>query len=288
MAEIRKSPTVRRRRLSAELRRLLVSSGLTAIQVDERLGWTGGKFAKMARGQWVRPNPRDIADLLDLFAVEDQHQREEMLRWAREGRERGWWHPYREMISERYTTYIGLEAEAASVLNFELGMMPGLAQTSEYARALLLGGPGELSGDEINQRIEIRRERQKLLTQEHDPLRLWAVLDEAVLRRPIGGSEVMRAQLDHLVELAELPKVTVQVIPYSVGSHPGVGGPFAILEFPEPLDPDVVYVENIAGELLIEEPRDVAKFKVGFQRLGAVALSPADSLSVIAAAAAEV
>jgi hypothetical protein len=296
MPETRRSPTLRRRRLSTELRRLLEASGLTAVQVDKDLGWTPGKLAKMARGQWLRPNPRDIQDLLDrLLPLETEcsdeervHYREELLRWAREGREKGWWYPYREMISESYTNFIGLEDGAASVLTFELGIMPGLVQTPEYAEALLLGGPSELSSEQIAQRVEIRLERQKLLTRDDDPVRLWAVIDESVLRRPVGGPAVLKAQLAHLTELIKQPKVTVQVVPNGVGAHPGLNGPFTILEFPEPLDHDAVYTENIAGELMVEEQHDVGRFKVAFQRLTATAKSPEDSLELIDAAAAAI
>jgi hypothetical protein len=287
MSDGRKSPTLRRRRLSAELRRLREHSGLTAIEVDRRFGWTGGKFAKMARGQWTRPNLRDIADLLDLFEVTDQHERDELLRWTREARERGWWHPYREMISESYTTYIGLEAEAASVLDWELGVMPGLLQTPEYARNLLRIGASELSADAIEQRVKIRLERQKLLTRRTDPLRLVAVLDEGVLHRIIGGRDVLRAQLEYILELASagtLPRLTVQILPFDARevTSAGAQGGFSILEFPEVMDPDAVYVENVAGELLIEDGRDVAAFKIAFQKLGGAALAPADSLDLIA------
>lgn len=296
MSETRRSPTLRRRRLSAELRRLLERSGLTAVQVDRQLGWTPGKLAKALRGQWSRPNLRDIADLLDLFIPlegecsdeERLHYREELLRWAREGRERGWWHPYREMISVLYTTYIGLEAEAASVLTFELGIIPGLLQTRDYAESLIHDGPAEFGAAEIEKRLEIRLERQKLITREDDPLRLWAIIDESALRRPIGGPEVFRAQLLHLLELAENPKVTIQIVPFNVGGHAGLNGPFSILEFHGPWDPDAIYQENIAGELLSDEEHDVGRFKVAFQRLSATALRPEASLELIAADAAEI
>lgn len=281
MPERRPSPTLRRRRLSAELRSLLEGSRYTAIQVDDQLDWTRGKLARMLRGVWQRPNLRDIKDLLDLFEVANERKREYLLMLARQGREKGWWHPYREMLSERYTTFIGLEAEAAGVLAFQATMVPGLLQTNDYTRALLKDGPSELNTEEIDRRIEVRAKRQELLTR-RDPLRLWAVLDEAVLHRPFGGREAMQAQLQHLVEFAELPKVTMQVIPFDQGAHPGVGGPFTILEFPEPLDPDAVYSENIAGELLLEDPHDVAKFKRAFQSLQGSALSPGDSIRMIA------
>jgi transcriptional regulator with XRE-family HTH domain len=280
--EPRRSPTLRRRRLSAELRKLRAAAGKTAVEVDRELGWTPGKLAKMERGIWQRPNPRDIRDLLDLYGVEDEAYREDLLKLARQGRERGWWHPYREMLSDSYTTYIGLEAEAASVLTFQIGMIPGLLQTADYARAIMRDGPAELSPKEVDARAEIRASRQLLLTRDDDPLRLVVVLDEAVLHRPIGGQAVMRAQLDQLAELAELPRVTVQIVPFRIGAHPGLGGPFTILEFREPRDPDAVYNENNAGELLLEEPEDVAPFKLALQRLQVVALNPADSLTMIA------
>jgi Domain of unknown function (DUF5753)/Helix-turn-helix domain len=279
--EPRRSPTLRRRRLSAELRTLRADAGLTAVEVDRQLDWTEGKLARMERGVWQRPSPHDIERLLDLYEVTDERHRHHLITLARQGRARGWWHPYREMLSERYSTYIGLEAEAASVLAFEGLMIPGLLQTDDYARALLLGGPSELGQDEIDKRVEIRTARQQLLLREQDPLRLVAVMDEAVLHRLVGGSDIMREQLRRLLELAELPKVTLQVLPYGIGAHPGTGGPFTILEFPEPQDPDAVYVENIAGELLVEDPQDVARFKLAFQRLGGVALNPTDSIAMI-------
>lgn len=279
----RQSPTLRRRRLSALLQNYRGDT-YTAIQVDKALGWTGGKVAKMERGVWSRPNLRDMEDLLNFYGVEDERQREEVLTLARQGRERGWWHPYREMISESYTTYIGLEAEAASVLQFEALMVPGLLQTQEYAYALLRRGPSELDDESIKNRVEIRLERQRALSGS-DPLRLWAIIDEAVLCRPVGDAAVMAEQLRHLIQISQLPKVTIQVAPFAAGAHAGMGGPFTILEFPEPRDPDAVYTETITGELLEEDDGDVARVKVAFQRLTADALSVRASLDLIDARA---
>ncbi|MFC5182890.1 helix-turn-helix domain-containing protein [Actinomadura harenae] len=279
----RQSPTLRRRRLSALLKTYR-GDAFTTVEVDRRLGWTVGKVAKMERGVWSRPNLRDMEDLLNLYAVDDQRQRQEVLTLARQGRERGWWHPYREMISESYTTYIGLEAEAASVLQFEALMVPGLLQTQEYAYALLRRGPSELDDESVKNRVEIRMERQKAL-KASDPLRLWAIVDEAVLWRPVGDATVMAAQLRHMIRLSELPKVTIQVAPFAAGAHAGMGGPFTMLEFPEPQDPDAVYTETITGELLEEDDVDVAKVKVAFQRLTGDALSAQASLDLIDARA---
>jgi len=278
----RRSPTLRRRRLTALLNQARKDAGLSTVDIDARLGWNKGKTARAMRGEWVRPNPRDIRDMLDLLGVTDERRREEMFSLARQGRERGWWHPYREMLSERYTTYIGLEAEAGGVLTFEALRVPGLLQTIDYARALMKDGPAELGDEEIEKRIEVRTERQKPLTASEQPLRLWAIMDESVITHAVGGAAVMRDQLNHLLKMAELPKVTLQIIPLAVGAHPGMNGPFTILEFPEPLDPDAVYTENIGGELLQEEPADVARFKTAFQRLQGSALAPKDTLALIA------
>lgn len=288
MTQPRRSPTLRRRRLSAELRRLRANDGRHAQQIDKELGWTVGKLARMERGDWVRPSVRDIADLINIYEVTDDRQREALLDLARQSRERGWWHPYREMLSEDFTTYIGFEAEASSVLMFQPLMVPGLLQIPDYARAVMRGGPAELGDEEIEERLKIRAERQKLLTAETDPLRLVAVLDEAVLHRLIGGPTVMKAQLEHIRAMAkELPKVTLQVVTFEKGAHPGVGGAFTVMEFPEPEDPDAVYSENIAGELLLEDPEEVSRFKLAFQRLGMMSLNPEDSLAMIAASAAK-
>ena len=277
----RHSPTLRRRRLSAELRRLRSATAMTAAQVDARLGWTEGKLARMERGDWLRPNPRDIEDLLNLYEVADPEQREYLITLARQGRERGWWHPYRE-LSTTYSTFIGLEAEAASVLTFQLIVVPGLRQTADYARAIIGRGSGEISEDEIDRRVEVRTARQELLTRNDDPMRLWAIMDEAALRRPVGSDEVMRAQLEHLLEMARLPKVTLQVIPFAAGAHPGTLGAFALMEFPHPDDPDAAYVETVGGELFVEQVPEVRAYQIAFQRLTAFALSPADTLRFIA------
>lgn len=280
------SPTLRRRRLSAELRALREAADMTSVEATRRLEWSGGRLTKMERGEWVRPNPRDIKDLCDLYEVADQRRRDYLITLAKQGRERGWWHAYRNMLSEEYSTYIGLEAGAASVFIAELAVMPGLLQTEDYARAVIDGGPAEITEEQAQRRIGLRMERQKLVTRDDDPLRVWVVMDEAALRREVGGPEVMRAQLRHICELARLAKVTVQVIPFGVGAHAAVSGAFAILQFPESEDPDAVYVETPAGELFVEVPDEVDRFHVAFRRLHAGALSPSASIDMIAEIAA--
>jgi transcriptional regulator with XRE-family HTH domain len=275
------SPTLRRRRLSAELLQLREASGLTASDAAKRLEWHPSKLTRMERNEWQRPLPRDVEDLLNLYEVTDRAHRDRLITLAREGRQRGWWHPYEAGLSKQYSTYIGLEAEAAAVVNFEALQMPGLLQTPEYAREVIRGGQAEITDKEIDRRVEVRVARQDVLNRD-DPLRFSAVLDEAVLHRRVGSAEVMRAQLRHLLEVAQLPRVTLQVIPYDAGPHPGALGPFAILKFADPADPEAVYVENLAGELFVEEPSEVERFQIAFQRLVAVALSPSDTIATIA------
>lgn len=299
MAEDRRSPTARRRRLSAELEALIRGAGLDAVQVDDALEWTRGKTAKMLRGAWRLPSLRDIRDILDLLKIPaDDPHRDYLLTLARQGRERDWWHDYQSMLSETLTTYLGLETEAETLYTFEQGVFPGLAQTPDYARAVIRNGAVELDDDAIEERVHVRMERQKLLTEGKDPLRLWAILDEAVLRRiPLdevdregrivkSGTEIMREQLQRIRELGALARVTFQVIPFSAGVHAGVSGPFTILEYPETAS-DVAYTENLAGQLMLQKTDDLKKFRTAHEKLKGIALDPRASLEFIAAAAAD-
>lgn len=287
MSEPRRSPTLRRRRLSAEIRALREDAKMTSVDATKRLDWSSGKLTRMERGEWLRPNPRDIEDLCNLYGVTDEAKRDYLMTLAREGKERGWWHAYKDMLSEEYSTYIGLEAGAADIFRHDHVIIPGLLQTEDYARTVILGGPTEISAEQADHRVKIRMERQKLLTRKEDPLRLWAVMDEAALHRQVGGSDVMSAQLGHLLKLSELAKVTLQVIPFSVGAHAGVSGGFSILGFPEKADLDAVYVDTPAGELFVEDPEEVRRFEEARQRLLASARSPGDSIGLIAASAAK-
>jgi len=277
------SPTVRRRRLAFELRRLRERTQWTLEEVAEQLAWSATKVSRIETCR-VGIALKDVGALLDLYQV-DPAKREELIDLARDSRKKGWWQAYSDLSSE-YTTYIGLEAEAASMRSFASVVLPGLLQTEGYARAvirsaLLISSPGE-----IERRVEVRMARQKLLVQE-EPLRLWTVLDEAVIRRPIGGSDVMRSQLKQLLDVADLPNVTVQVLPFAVGSHPGTNGAFEILEFPGLADPDVVFMENFTGSLYIERETDVYRYSLVFDHLRAKALDPDNSRRLITEAIAQ-
>lgn len=276
----RPMPTVRRRMLSFELRKLREAAGLTQTRVTELLEWSQGKLARMEQNKWLRPDPNDIRLLLDTYGVTDEAYREELLTWAREGRIRGWWHPHKKLLGQNYSTYIGLERDADTLLNFEPLIVPGLLQTEAYARAIISGWREEIDAEAIDDRVKIRTQRQEILTRD-DPLRLHAIIDEAVLRRPVGGAEVMRAQMEHLLTIAELPRVTLQVIPFEVGAHPGAAGAFSILQFSD-LVAEAVWTENLAGELYIELADQVETFRRGFRHLTAIALDPGATMRHIA------
>ena len=277
----RQTPTVRLRRLAAELRSLRAASGLTRETVVERTGINAATLYRIEHGR-VRPQTRTLRTLLDLYGA-DQEQQAELLGLLRDARQRGWLHAFQSELPEHYTTYIGFEGEAHSVWNYESLFVPGLLQTEDYARAVIRGGLPNASRDEVERRVEVRMERQTLLHNDN-PLNLWSIVDEAALRRQVGGPEVMQAQFRYLMEISELPHVTFQVIPFDAGAHPGMPGSFVFLQFGEAAIPDVIYVDSMAGELFLEEEADVRRYRLVFEHLRAVAASPESSLSLVTSA----
>lgn len=199
---------------------------------------------------------------------------------AQTATQRGWWHRYAGSIPDKYATYIGFESEASRIWNFEVISVPGLLQTERYTRSILQGGLARLGEDEIQRRVEVRMRRQALLHRDNPPA-LWVVLDEAAIRRQVGGAEIMVQQLEHLVTIASLPHVDIQVIPFAAGAHPGTPGAFVVLGFADPGDREVVYIETMAGDLYPEGDADVRAAVQAFDRLRATALSPDDSASMI-------
>jgi len=272
------NPTLRARRLALELLRRREASGLTREEAARQLEWSTSTIFRIETGR-SRPQPGNVRVLLELYGVSGP-ERDGLIRLAREARQPGWWHSFRDILPNPYEVYIGLEAGAASIRNFEPVVVPGLLQTEEYARQTLRNGPGELDRDDVERLLQVRMERQRVLGREDRP-RLWAVLDEAVIRRVVGGPEVMRDQLRHLIECTEQGKTTLQVVPYRAGAHAGTTGPFVILEFPEPADPEVVYVETLAGDIYLEAPTDVDRYTLAFARLLAAAMHPDDSLRLV-------
>jgi transcriptional regulator with XRE-family HTH domain len=272
------NPTLRGRRLALELLRRREAAGLTREEVARQLEWSTSTLFRIETGR-SRPQPGNVRVLLELYGVTGP-ERDGLIRLSREARQPGWWHSFRDILPNPYEVYIGLEAGAASIRNFEPVVIPGLLQTEEYARQTLRNGPGELDREDVERLVQVRMERQRILGREDRP-RLWAVLDEAVIRRVVGGPEVMREQLRYLIDCAEQGKTTLQVVPFSAGAHAGTTGPFVILEFPEPTDPDVVYVETLAGDIYLEAPTDVDRYTLAFARLLAAALHPDESVRLV-------
>jgi transcriptional regulator with XRE-family HTH domain len=283
------SPTVRRRRLAAELRRLRGSSGKTSDEVGRALGWSKAKVSRyeLARGGL---RPADVARLLDVYAVQGS-QREQLLALAEQARQRGWWEVYSDVLTEGHLEFIGLEAEATSIREWQLSVVPGLLQTERYAREVLSGYHeyATISPLAISRRLETRLIRQQILTRD-EPLELVALLDEAVLRRQRGDRAVMGAQLQRLADVSELPNVTVRVLPLN-RDHRLVVDSFAILQFGKDHEGalhDVVSMEHLINELYVEGDTDTYQFRLAFDHLAEESLSPSGSRELILSIAREV
>jgi transcriptional regulator with XRE-family HTH domain len=269
------SPTVRRRELGALLRRLREERGMSVKQVTEHLMCSPSKVSRIETGQ-RGATLRDVRDLCNFYSVTDEVERERLMRLAREGKEQGWWQPY----DLPYSTYVGLEAEARLIRDYQSSVVPGLLQTADYARAGHEGAMPRLSSDVIDQRVQARLARQALLTQNAPP-KFQTVLDEAVLHRAVGGPRVMSAQLRKILELSALPNVTVQVIPYAVGAHPAVESNFNLLQLAPPA-PGVIFVEGLVGSIYLEREEDLARYDRIFTRLQEISLNPKDTADLIA------
>lgn len=276
--------TLRLRRLGAELVRRREASGLSREEAAERLEVVPSTLYRIEVGQ-ARPQARTLRDLLNLYAVTGE-ERDALLTLSKEAAERGWWQSYDDVLPSDYTTFIGMETEASSIRTFQPSVVPGMLQTEDYARALARGELAETGVEEVERQVEARMARQEHVTKD-DP-QLWAVLDEAVLRRPVGGPGTMAVQLRQMATAsAKLPRVTVQVIPFAAGPHPGLPGSFVIFGFPEPIDPDVVYLEGQTGGVYLEEPDEIRQYELMFSHLTAMALSPDDSRAMLTALADE-
>ncbi len=270
------SPTVRRRRLAARLRELRENAELTIDEVGERLECSASKISRIETGH-VGVTPRDVRDILEVYGVGDD-EREALVQLAREARKKGWWHAYNEVFTG---SFVGLESDASFLHTHQGLLVPGLLQTEAYTRAVIRAIRPDSAETDVELRVRGRVNRQKLITEEQNPPEYWAVLDEAVLCRTVGGPEVMREQLKKLVELASLPHVTLQVVPFSAGAHAGMEAPFLILGFPEQADPDVVYVENTTSGVYLEQPEDVHRYTLMFDHLRAAALKPDDTVDLV-------
>ncbi len=271
------NPTVRRRRLGSELRRLRETRGMTAEEVASKLLVSQSKISRLENGR-RSISQRDVRDLCGVYGVEDARVVESLMQMAKESRQQGWWHAFGDVP---YSVYIGLETDAASLRVYESLVVPGLLQTPEYARAVIEGMWPEATRSEVDKRVQVRLKRQERITDPEHPVRYWAVLDEAALRRVAGDERIMRDQLSHLVERSTMPHVTLQVLPYSMGAHPGMYGKFAILEFEDASDATVVYLEGVTSDLYLEKPNEVHDYSMMYEHLRALALGPDPSRQFI-------
>ncbi|CUW26918.1 helix-turn-helix domain-containing protein [Streptomyces reticuli] len=276
-------PAVRRRKLGAELRTLRTGAGLTSGEAARLVGWHQSKVSRIETGA-SGVKPADLRLLLDAYQVRDRHLREVLLMLAGAedagGRHR-WWHAYRGVLPPTYRDFISLESQASAMRTLETTVVPGLLQTAEYARAVTRAAVKDLDEERLDTLVEVRLARQDVLRSD-PPLVLSAVLDEAVLRREVGGPGVMARQLERLMEAARLPQVRLQVLPFGAGAHVGLTGPFVIFSFPSTSDLDVVVLDQLTSSLYLERKEDLMAYTEAFNTLQFHALSPEDSLDYIA------
>lgn len=277
-------PAVRRRKLGAELRALRTGAGLTSGEAARLAGWHQSKVSRIETGA-SGVKPADVRLLLDVYAVSDAQLREFLLVLAgsdESGGRHHWWHAYRGVLPPTYRDFISLESQASAMSTLETSVVPGLLQTPEYARAVTRAAVGGLDDERLDALVEVRLARQDVLRSD-PPLRLSAVLDEAVLHREIGGPDVMARQLRRLLETARLPQVRLQVLPFAAGAHVGITGPFVIFSFSSTSDLDVVVLDHLTSSLYLERKEDLGAYSEAFKDLQSHALSPEDSFDHIAA-----
>jgi transcriptional regulator with XRE-family HTH domain len=276
----RANPTVSRRQLGAELRRLRDHAHQTVAAAAAEMGWSESKLSRIETAH-SGISRADLSRLLAFYGVAEG-ERDRFFSLAGQARQRAWWEAYGDSLASAYETFIGFEAEATAIYNFEAQIVPGLLQTDEYASAVT----AILYPDDpalVGQRVTLRMARQAVLTRQPPP-RLWAILDEAVLRRPVGGRDVMRRQLMRLIEASERPTITIQVVPFSIGSHRGLHGSFVVLESGKD-DHRLVYSEGMTGGVIRTKPEELHTYWTSFVALRAASMNPADSVDFIRAIA---
>ncbi|MBF6301126.1 helix-turn-helix domain-containing protein [Nocardia amamiensis] len=272
-----RGPTVLRIALGSRLRQLREGCGITREAAGDSIRGSHAKISRLELGR-TGFKERDLRDLLTLYGIVDPSERETYFELARRANDPGWWQRYSDLLPAWFETYIGLEQAATTIRTYEAQFIPGLLQTADYARAVI-----QLANkNETERRVAIRMRRQRILDRAAAPT-LWAVIDENALRRPVGGTQVLREQIEYLVEMAARPNVRIQVLTYAAGGHSAAGGPFSILRFPEPELPDIVYTEQLTSSLYFEKRRDVEVYMSVMNRLSVEALSPADSVRFLRA-----
>jgi transcriptional regulator with XRE-family HTH domain len=276
VAETASGPTVLRMLLGGQLRKLREAAGITPDDAGYEIRASRSKISRLEHGR-VGFKERDVADLLTLYGVTDVGERRHLLRLAERANSPGWWARYDDVLPDWFETYVGLEQATSLIRTYELQFVPGLFQTEDYARAVTILGHRAAPAEEIDQRVSLRLQRQEILARGEPVPKVWAVIDESALRRPLGGREVMRAQLRHLIELTDSPQVTLQIMPFDRGGHSAAGGSFAILRFADADLPDIVYIEQLTGALYLDRPEELDHYREVMNSLSAEAETPVES-----------
>jgi hypothetical protein len=278
-------PTALRIVLGNQLRQLREASGITAGAAGHAIRTSHAKISRMELGR-VGFKERDVADLLTLYGITDEQERRAFLALARQANIPGWWHHYSDILPSWFEMYLGLEQASSVIRTYEPQLVPGLLQTEECARAVIMLGTPDLCAADIDRRVALRMKRQKVLAQAEAPT-LWGVIDEAALWR-LDGRAAMRGQIQHLIDLAEYPNITLQVIPFYSGAHAALGGPFTILRFAEPDLPDLVYLEQLTSALYLDKSEDVQHYQVVMDRLSIQAKSPSETIRFLSSTLKEI
>jgi uncharacterized protein DUF5753/helix-turn-helix protein len=275
----RGGPTIRRMLLGAQLRRLRTDAGVSREEAGQAIRASPWKIHRLENGQ-VGYKERDIIDLVALYGVADPVEIATFITMAREANHQGWWNAYSDVLPQWFRAYVDLEAAAAQIRSYEGQFVPGLLQTEEYMRALMRATLRDRRPEEIDRRVQVRLTRQQLLTRPNPPL-LWTIVDEAALRRPVGGSKVLGAQIERLIEAANLPNVTLQVLRFNVGAHAAMIGAFSILRFADEEIPDVVYLEQVSNATYLDRPEDVDEYAHVMSSVGVHSAPPEKSTKIL-------
>lgn len=273
-------PTVLRILLGAHLRRLRERANISREDAGYHIRASGSKISRMELGR-VSFKERDVSDLLAFYGVADGGERDSLIQLTREANATPWWQKYQDATPDWFNLYVGLEEAAQLIRVYEVQFVPGLLQTEDYARAVVMQGAPGLEPEEVERRVALRLGRQKLLSKDSPP-RLWAIVDEAALRRPMGGKDVLAGQIQRLMDLVSEPNITLQVMPFKYGGHAAEGGAFSIMRFPEADLPDMVYVEYLSGALYIEKPEEVERYAAVMERLSVAGTSPERTREILA------
>jgi hypothetical protein len=273
-------PTVLKILLGAQLRRLRETAGVSRDDAGYHIRASGSKISRLELGR-VSFKERDVSDLLDLYNVGGE-QKDQLVQLTHEANATPWWQKYRDVVPDWFQVYVGLEEAATLIRVYEVQFVPGLLQTEEYARAVVMQGSPGLSADEVDNRVNVRLGRQRLFAKEENAPRLWAIVDEAALRRPMGGRDVLAGQVKRLMEAVNESNITLQVMPFKYGGHGAEGGAFTIMRFPEADLPDMVYMEYLTGAHYIDKPEEVEVYAAVMERLSVAGTSPEKTRDILA------